>query len=224
MDTGLELREENMKTRLKTWTYWLALLLKIFALPLWLYTKSFYLYKLETILDESLTLWLCGSAEVRSQLGLRGVVRGTRRTHSNAVGVVGAEERTGGAVFEQRRQDQHGVPPAVCHLCNSLERWNRRELEGMQISRHYGRKKNLKAYQVLGLRALVWSFTLRDTKQTSLSQKPISSSSLFSACLLITLMLFNFMPQRYVAANEAVSVISLVSWRHFRQSGFVHWT
>lgn len=42
------------------------------------------------------------------------------------------------------------------------------------------------------------------------------------ASLLITLMLLNFIPQRYVAAKEAVSVISLVSWRHFLQSGFVH--
>lgn len=42
------------------------------------------------------------------------------------------------------------------------------------------------------------------------------------ACLLLTLMLFSFIPQRYVAANEAVSVISLVSWRHFPQSAFVH--
>lgn len=80
------------------------------------------MYKLEINLDESLTLWLCGSAEVRSELDLRGVARGARRTHSNAVRVVGAEERTGGAVFEQRRQDQHGVPPAVRHFCNSLER------------------------------------------------------------------------------------------------------
>lgn len=41
---------------------------------------------------------------------------------------------------------------------------------------------------------------------------------------IFTLMLLNFMPQRYVAARDAVSWISLVSWRHFLHSGLVHWT
>lgn len=46
----------------------------------------------------------------------------------------------------------------------------------------------------------------------------------FFCYFLFTLMLLNFIPQRYVAAREAVSWISLVSWRHFLQSGLVHWT
>lgn len=46
---------------------------------------------------------------------------GAGGAHANAVGVVGGEQGCGHAVFQQRRLDEHGVPPVVGHFRHSLK-------------------------------------------------------------------------------------------------------
>lgn len=48
------------------------------------------------------------------------VARRGGRAHAHTVWVISAEERTGGTVLKQRRQDEHGVPPAVRHTGHTL--------------------------------------------------------------------------------------------------------
>lgn len=145
MDTNLELRD-------KIWllhhiTIWCRRLTKhlsgaSFPLPS-LRTKSNYLY---IITQESmvvgtlhcchanrLTLWLDGSAVICPQLSQRHVAGRPWWTHPHTVRVVSSEERERRAVFEQRRQNQHRMPPAVGHLGHSLREWNGTRLKRMQI-------------------------------------------------------------------------------------------
>ena len=67
-----------------------------------------------------LTLGLGGPAVLAPELGPAAGAAGGAHTH--AVGVVGGQEGAGGAVLQQRGQDQHGVPPAVNHLGHTLRR------------------------------------------------------------------------------------------------------
>lgn len=70
-----------------------------------------------------LTLRRDGPAVICPQLAQRHVAGRAWWTHPHTVGVVGSEERAGWTVFEQRRQNQHRMPPAVRHLGHSL--WER---------------------------------------------------------------------------------------------------
>ncbi len=80
-----------------------------------------------------LTLWLDSSAVICPQLRLRHVAGRAWWTHAHTVRVVGSEERARWTVFEQRRQNQHWMPPAVSHLGHSLWEWNNVGLKRMQI-------------------------------------------------------------------------------------------
>lgn len=178
-----------------------------------------------------LTLRRDGPAVICPQLAQRHVAGRAWWTHPHTVGVVGSEERAGWTVFEQRRQNQHRMPPAVSHLGHSL--WERNVISCHFLiparthtthitSRSYHTSP---AYQVLWLGALVWSLTLQ-AKTQNYHHKTIKyvPCEWLLSYFLFTLMLLNFIPQRYVAAKEAVSWVSLVSCRHFLHSGLVHWT